>query len=68
MFSLLVFKNNLYLSFVFDTEIKELNEFDIVVEIMFGIDMIMRFFHEYIDSVSLDVVHDIELIIKHYLK
>lgn len=53
---------------MFDEKIDELVILDIVVEIFFGIDMLMRFLHEYRDHVSLEIVTDIGSVTKRYLK
>lgn len=48
--------------------IDELNYLDIVVEFIFAFDMILRFFHEYKDPESFEIVSDIRRISKKYLK
>ena len=53
---------------LFDADVPELFTFDILVEVFFGLDMIMRFLHAYRDETSLEVVNDLKKIALRYLK
>lgn len=48
--------------------IDQLNYLDIIVEFIFAFDMMLRFFHEYKDPESFEIVSDIRRISKKYLK
>ena len=54
-------KNDCFLSVTFDQKL-EWNGFNIFVEICFGLDIILRFFHAYKDSQTFENVTDIKLI------
>jgi hypothetical protein len=41
--------------------------FEIFVEVAFGLDIILRFFHEYRDSETHEVIHDVKKIAWKYL-
>ncbi|EAR82348.1 cation channel family protein (macronuclear) [Tetrahymena thermophila SB210] len=51
----------------FDT-IEALQIVDIIVEVVFGLDIILRFFHEYKDPESFEIVSDIKRIAHRYLR
>ena len=48
-------------------DINELSDFNIIVEVSFGLDIIMRFFHAYKDPLTYEVVTDIRKIARNYL-
>jgi hypothetical protein len=41
--------------------------FETIVEICFAIDIVLRFFHEYRDSETHEVIHNVNKIAKKYL-
>lgn len=41
---------------------------DIIVEVIFGIDIVLRFFHEYKDQESFEIVSDVKRIAKKYIQ
>lgn len=45
-----------------------LSTVDIIVEIIFGTDITLRFFHEYKDPESFEIVTELRRIVKRYLK